>query len=67
MPFNWFGPATPERNASDWKMLRVLSLNVVTDALDSAYVTPTRVTPRPTHRCFSGSLADTVNPSVDVL
>ena len=35
MPFSWFCPATPERNASDWKTLRVLSLNVVTDDRDS--------------------------------
>ena len=56
MPFSWFGPATPDRNASDWKILRVLSLNVVTDDRDSEYDTPTRVTPVCANRCLNGSL-----------
>ena len=67
MPLSWLGPATPERNASDWKTLRVLSLNVVTDAFEYEYVTPTRDTPRLDQRCFSGSLMDAVKPVVAVL
>ena len=35
MPLSWFWPATPERKASDWKTLRVLSLKVVTEERES--------------------------------
>src|SRR5229473_5365327 len=62
IPLSWFCPATPDRNARDWKTLRVLSLNVVTEARDSEYETPTRVTPVRANRCRSGELAEIVNP-----
>src|ERR1700744_3711684 len=67
IPFNWFCPATPERNASDWKTLVVFWLNAVTVERDNEYDKPTRVTPVLAKRCRRGSLAVSVNPVVDVL
>ncbi len=37
MPSSWFCPAMPERKASVWKTLRVLSLKVVMPDCDSEY------------------------------
>ncbi len=67
MPLSWFCPATPDRKASDWNTLRVLSLKVVTAERESEYEAPKRATPLLWKKWRSGSDAVKVSPVVVVL
>ena len=67
MPFNWFAPAMPDRNASVWKMLSVFWLNVVMPDRESEYDNPIRATPVCRKRLRSASLVETVKPFEDWL
>ena len=57
----------PERNASDWNTLRVLSLKVVMPERDSEYEIPTRATPERRNSFRSAVPLETVSPVDDWL
>src|SRR5579875_3134640 len=67
MPCSWSWPSMPERKASVWKTLRVLSLKVVMPLLESEYDKPTRATPDRRNSLRSAVPVETVSPVEDWL